>query len=458
MDAYALIDYLLKFCRFLGINRAVSYGVLSRAWGVFAGPVTMFVVAARFSMAEQGFYYTISSLLALQIFFELGLMTVIAQFASHEFVHLRWKIKGEIEGDPIALSRFIDLLYKAAKWFGVASLLLIIGLIPVGLVFFGQNQHGSQSFAWRLPWILAVVGTALNLLVTPFFAVLMGSGDVTTVNHRQMIGNVIGSFTSWLVISLNGGLYAVCAVNFGSALISWTYLVRYKPGLFRLVWRRMMTQRQDDGATLSWWGEVWPMQWKIALSWVSGYFMFQLFNPVLFQFHGPGVAGQMGMTLSAANALLGVCITWMNVRAPEFGKLVSRRDWLNLDRLFSHTMIQTVIVALTGAFVGWATVWFLQKNFAFGQRFLPATQTAFLFSAIVVQIVICGFATYLRAHKQEPLLLVSLAAAIIQGSLTWLLGKYFAGIGVTSGFFVSSLLFSMPAVYFVWVRSKKAWH
>jgi hypothetical protein len=442
----------------LGVDRAVSYGVFSRAWGVIAGPITMVIIAGGFSKEQQGFYYTISSLLALQIFFELGLMTVIAQFASHEFARLNWRGQGEIEGDPIALSRFIDLLCKSVKWFGVASLLLVIGLIPTGLVFFDQGHH--QDFAWRIPWILAVLGTAMNLFVTPFYAVIMGSGDVVTVNHRQMIGNIIGTCVSWLVMGLHGGLYAVFAVNAGNIIISWSYLIRYKPALLRLVWAGIIRspEREDGKGLVSWWGEVWPMQWKIALSWVSGYFVFQLFNPVLFHYHGSAVAGQMGMSLSAANALLGVCITWVNAKNPEFCRLVVKRDWEGLEKTFFRILLQSTTVVTIGAVVGWSAIALIQMTHPLGERFLPAGQMALLLASVVIQNIIYGFATYLRAHKQEPLLAVSIVAALLQGTATWFLGSRYSSLGATGGYIFVSLFFSLPATYFVWRRFNSAYH
>lgn len=452
-------DYSLKLLRELGIDRAVGYGVLTRIWTVLAGPLTMVLIATKFTKEQQGYFYTFASLLALQVFFELGLMTVIAQFASHEFINLSWCDKGCVEGDSRSLLRFISLLCKAVIWFGVASLFLVIFLIPAGLIFFQGNSSTTPDFSWRIPWMLAVVGTAMNLFVTPFFAVIMGSGDVTTVNHRQMLGSIVGSCISWLVIGLNFGLYAVFAVSAGNILVSWSYLVKYKPGLLKLVWHELLSFQMKKGINaISWWGEVWPMQWKIAFSWVAGYFIFQLFTPVLFHYHGAVIAGQMGMTLSASNALLAMCITWMNARSPEFGKFVALKKWDDLDRLFSRTMIHSVIVAIIGAFIGLSCIWYLQKNYTIGQRFLPVSQVAMLLVATVITVVIYGFATYLRAHKQEPLLMVSLFCALIQGCATWYLGKHYASSGITFGFMSISIIFSLPAVYIVWRAYKRKWH
>ena len=136
-----LPDVMLNTLRFFGVNKAVGYSVLTRIWGLIAGLITILVIAIKFSKEQQGFYYTIGSLLALQIFFELGLTFVIAIFASHEFAHLKWEKDGGISGDPIALRRIKDLLCKTTKWYGIATLLIIIILIPIGLIFFNQEQN-----------------------------------------------------------------------------------------------------------------------------------------------------------------------------------------------------------------------------------------------------------------------------------------------------------------------------
>jgi hypothetical protein len=200
------------------------------------------------------------------------------------------------------------------------------------------------------------------------------------------------------------------------------------------------------------------MQWKIAVSWVSGYFIFQLFNPVLFRYHGPVVAGQMGMTLSVSNALLAGCSVWMNARSPEFGKLVSKREWQQLDRIFHHVLWQSVGVVVTGAIAGWCIIAYLQKYYQLGQRFVPASCAALLFGAVVVQIVINGFAVYLRAHKQEPFIFMSIIIAVIQGSATWFFGMSYSIIGVTESFLIVNGLVAMPLAYLIWSHSKKVWH
>jgi len=451
--------FVKHILRCLGFDRAVSFGILARVWSLFSGPVTMVVIATDLTPAQQGFYFTYSSLLALQTFFDLGLMYVIAQFCSHEFVNLAWSRQGALEGEPVALRRFTDLLCKTTLWFGVAALLMMAVLIPAGLVFF--SQKGDVGFHWRLPWILAVVGTSLNLFVMPFFAIILGSGDVVTVNKRELVAALASSLLCWGVLGLHGGLYAAFAVNVGALCISWGYLLTRRPELVCLAWRGWFGEervlRKAPGG-LSWWREIWPMQWRLAISSGASYFIFQLFNPVLFQYHGSVVAGQMGMTLTAANALLAGSTTVFNARIPELGKRVAVRDWKGLDAIFFDGTWRALILALLGTIAGTAAIWALQAYTVIGRRFIPVSHAALLFFTVFFQIVIASLSAYLRAHKREPLMKMTVLASVLQGFVTWYCGKHFGSLGVTAGFFSVTALFIFPYCLVVWIRCRREWH
>ena len=439
------------------MNRAIGYGVLTRMWNVLAGPLTIFLIATRFSKVEQGYYYTFSSLLALQVFFELGLLTVLAQFAAHEFAFLSWGEKGEITGSESHRDRFVDLLGKGFKWYSVSAILMILALIPAGLFFFTQSPDSVGGFTWRLPWALAVIGIGCNLLLIPFYAVITGSGDVQSINHQEMIGGVTGAIIGWLVIAWGGGLYAIPAVTASTIVVGVVYLSRYKPRLVQTAFSAISgtfgTQRPLQ--TIKWWGEVWPMQWKIALSWVSGYFIFQLFTPVLFKFHGPVVAGQMGMTLAVVNTVQGVCLMWLNTRSPEFGKLIALKNWRELDRSFNKILKQAMVVCVILSAIAVLAVTGIQSFTAIGIRFLPVRQVIILLVAVCNNIVISGWAIYMRAHKQEPMLVLSIIGAILTGASTYFLGMKFSSMGMAIGYCFLTLLYGLPATYVLLQRFKK---
>src|ERR1700693_1347299 len=141
----------------LGIDRAIGFTVLARFWSSAAGLVTVALIARFLSPAEQGYYYTFGSLVALQIVFELGFSYVILQLASHERAELSISIDYEISGAPTAHARLASVIQKSVRWYSVAAMLMAAILLPVGYYFFYLHEHAGQTVSWKLPWFSAAL-------------------------------------------------------------------------------------------------------------------------------------------------------------------------------------------------------------------------------------------------------------------------------------------------------------
>src|ERR1700723_3194720 len=74
--------------RVLGLDRAVGFTVLARFWSSAACPGTVGLIAPFLSQAEQGYYYTFGSLVAMQMVFEVGFSLVVLWLASPERAQL----------------------------------------------------------------------------------------------------------------------------------------------------------------------------------------------------------------------------------------------------------------------------------------------------------------------------------------------------------------------------------
>jgi O-antigen/teichoic acid export membrane protein len=204
--------------------------------------------------------------------------------------------------------------------------------------------------------------------------------------------------------------------------------------------------------------EIFPYQWKIALSWISGYFIFQLFNPVLFATAGAVAAGQMGMTLAALNGILSLSFSWMSTKVPTYSSLIAQKKYWLLDNLFDKTLKQSVIINGSGLVILFLAIYFLKYfHFPLGTRFLPYIPLALMATPIFLNQFVSSWATYLRCHKKEPYLINSIVGAILCSLSTVLLGHYFGLIGVTAGY--CCIAVSMfPWSYYIFKSKKLEWH
>lgn len=177
----------------------------------------------------------------------------------------------------------------------------------------------------------------MNFLITPIIAIIEGLGKVKEIAKFRMVQQIIQPIILW------GGLYYglelyVLGIDAICRVLLITYLIRISPiySILTLIWKEKITD------TISYKNEILPYQWRIAVSWISGYFIFQLFNPVLFATEGPIVAGQMGMTMQALNALQALTLAWINTKSPQlagFIALKNTKNWIffsikHLSRLF----------------------------------------------------------------------------------------------------------------------------
>ena len=441
----------------IGIDKAIFFTSLARIIQAAGGVISILFVARYLTGEEQGFYYTFGSIVAIQIFFELGLNGIITQYVAHEVSFLRWDSKLVLVGEQKYLSRLSSLLHFCVKWYLAFAGALLVTLILVGFVFFGKYGN-HENISWRIPWILLAVGTALNLLLAPILSFIEGLGKVKEVAKIRLYQQTIGLLIVWSGLALGAKLYVSglnCLVAV-SLIASILYFGDFRKLLVN-IWCVALTDK------VNYRHEIFPYQWKIALSWVSGYFIFQLFNPVLFATEGAVVAGQMGMTLAALNGIQSLSLSWITTKVPLFSGLIAQKNYAQLDKIFNLTLKQSVsinglflLVMLLGIFII-RYFHIVIGGMDLGNRFLPYFPMVLMMIPLFVNQFVNSWAIYLRCHKQEPFLLNSIVAGILCCLSTVLLGKYFGVLGITGGYCFITCAMSFWGRW-IFVTKKKEWH
>jgi uncharacterized membrane protein (DUF485 family) len=258
--------------------------------------------------------------------------------------------------------------------------------------------------------------------------------------------------TVWIAIVLNAGLWVPTLSAVVSLGLSAIFLmVRYRHFFSAFL-------SSPQGPWIQWRRELWPMQWKVGLSWLSGYFSFSLFTPVLFHYHGAVVAGQMGMTWALVTAVSAVSSTWVYSKVPRLGMMVARREFGVLDRLIVRLTVAAVSVACVMSLGIWIGLILLHSwGHPLASRVLsPLPAGLFLLATVLMQVSIPQSA-YLRAHKKEPFLGLSLASGVLIAFTTWFLASQLTVTAVAAGYLcVVSVMVLVGTV--IWNRCKSDWH
>lgn len=343
------------------------------------------------------------------------------------------------------------MIQKSVRWYSVAALLMFATVLPLGLYFFSSHDR-THTVSWLAPWCLDALMAALNFQLDPLLSFLEGCGYVPEVARLRFMQSVTGSLLAWLALVLHHGLFAPSMMLFGMALTSLVWLAGKRKLLLGLL------RHQAGPNKISWGVEVWPFQWRIAVSWFCGYFIFWLFNPVLFAFRGPVEAGQMGMSLSLANAIQAIAVSWVSTKSAPFGTLIARKEYGRLDHAFFQAIRQAVGVAIAGALVAWLGVTYLNlHHIRFAQRLLDPLSIAMLMITMITNVAISAEAYYLRAHKQEVFLLNSVVGALTVTALTLIFGRLYGARGIVASCSVGSVPGLMWAT-FLFQKYRKLWH
>ena len=384
-------------------KKDLFYTAMNQLWKVVAGPLVLLFIPLYLSPIEQGYWYTFTSIAALGVFADLGFSTIILQFAAHEFAYLDFNENREFVGDQTHLWRLSSFFRFSLKWL-CRVIFVVFPLILLGGYLFLETKE--EAVYWQIPWVIYAVASAGVFFYSSLLYFFEGCNSVGLVqNIRLKIS--IGTSTAMLL-----GLY----FRFDLFALSLSLAVSMFVGFFLLVKTFMRPMRQllqlSAIQCYDWWPEFSALIWRYAISWSSGFFIFQLFTPLAFKFHGAVFAGQVGISMAMWTAGFNIAMTWITAVIPRLNILVAERDWIGLDSLFGKSIWRSLCTMLVGGCMFFVLYFIFSDKVMFFQRLLSLSGLVILFLCWIFQLLINGLAVYLRAHKKEPLMMISFVSAI----------------------------------------------
>jgi O-antigen/teichoic acid export membrane protein len=436
------------FVKYLGLDSTVLFTVLSRAIQASGGLFSIFLVLKFLSKDEQGYYYTFLSLLSIQIFFELGLSNIIVQYVAHEFATVSDEDLNI--SDPGKLSKLSSLLHFFTKWYFILGIVLSGGLIITGIIFF-RNFGLVKGIDWMAPWVILSISTGIMFITTFFLAFIEGLGRIKMVAKIRFIQQLFNVGSTCFLLITGAKLYTSGLSTLLVALVLIGFIAA-KPvrGLLYQIW---IVPPND---AFNYMEDIFPYQWRIAISWVGGFLIFQMFNPVLFAYSGAKAAGQMGATLAVLNGIISLSLSWVSTKVAFWSRLIALKNGEELNRSFKSTLFQSSAINLLAILVFYVAIKFVGPHFPdVANRFIPAFLLALFASTFFFNNIINCWATYLRCFKKEPFLIQASIVGILSGLSTYFLGKYYSLSGLIWGYFLITVLISLPLSYYIFKSYRK---
>lgn len=422
--------------RIAGLDAQVLPTLLFRVWQVIAGGMMVLLIPLWLGKVEQGYYYTFASLLALQIFFELGMNQVIIQMVSHDFAHVRFSSSTTLYGDARCLDRLTSLVSLLRRWYAIAAAFFFVIVSACGAWFF-TTKGDLPITMWGGAWLTLTLVTAVNLYLSAALTVLEGCGEVADVARMRLVQSICGNCLMWLALALGVGLWAMPLVPMFSAAYT-IYWLRINGSTIK----RLRRHSEINGRTIkiNWRADIFPFQWRIAVSWISGYFIFQLFTPLAFARLGAVEAGRLGISMAVFSALLTVAMSWVNAKIPAFAAHVSRGERKNLNSMFISVVIRSMIFTfVTTLLIIGLLLASSSLSGDFMHRFVSLPVMVCLALVTLSNCFIFAAAAYMRAHKEEPMMWVSVVSGVATLAA--------ANIGSQYGVFAMMALYAVVNIF-----------
>lgn len=444
----------MKLLNKMGVDIDIGVTLLYRVWTILAGAILLFIIPTYLSPDEQGYYFTISSLIALQVFFELGFNFVITQTISHEMAGLKVCNNLTLDGNFKSLYKVSSLIDAIPKWYMNISSIFFIVVFSLGLIFFWDGA--LDIYKWLPVWGLVTCFTAVCLFLSPYLSVMEGFGYVARVAKIRLIQSVVGYTLFIFALFFNSGLYALPLVSGIAALISTFWVIRTFSSLSYP--EAFYTYRCDHkfiSDKVSWWRDIRPLQSKLAISWFSGYLIFQLFNPFLFKNQGADVAGKVGLALTIYSTMLSISMSWVNAKIPTMSRLIAQKDFPTVNKIFRALVFRSSLVNLIVVMLfDFCVILLGAHEIPLVQRLPSLDIIAMLSFVTIINHLIFCMALYMRAFKEEPLVNCSLISGIITSSLVFI-GSLYSDSMTIFYYCIVTTFISFPWVLFTFIRYRQ---
>jgi len=139
--------------------------------------------------------------------------------------------------------------------------------------------------------------------------------------------------------------------------------------------------------------------------------------------------------------------------------MVAQKKYTEMDRLFWKLLVIVTSITILGAAAVWLLIFGLNYyGIPLARRLLPPLPTALFLIAMVINTATSPMSAYMRAHKKEPILLLSIFLAIIISFSVWILGKYYSALGIAIGLAAIIAIISLPGHAIIWQHFRVKWH
>jgi hypothetical protein len=427
-----------------GVDRVVLILLLTQAWTALAGLGTLLLVLKLLNPLQLGLYYAVTSVAALQLFFDLGLTQLLVRMVSQRSPGLALSPRGDVLGDPGRRSALRPLAKFIYTWYRRAAIWALPVLCLAGFFLLSGEVVFSKFIV--LAVVLAAAGVGGILWIMPSITLLEGLGDRQGAAWLRLLRVVVQSLALWAGLLL--GLQAVAS---GLALLFAALAVGFAVGCNYAHLKSSLLSAPSNVVLFDWKKEILPLQWRVALCWGSAFLTQQALAPLAIKTSGLAVGGQVGMSMSLYIILFQIVPAWVGSKTSVFGRWWAEGRLAEAQALFRRACFGGLSVAfLAHFFVGVALLLAQKMGLPYTDRFLDFVSMAWLMVAGMGNAIITALVMFIRSFHGEPFVWMF----IVYGLSTLLFGTVAASqagaTGLMIAFAATTWLIAVPWTWIIY--------
>lgn len=363
------------------------WALLTRALQGFGALLALVCVVRGYGVELQGLFFSFLSLAALIQLGDFGVGYASLQMAGH----LRAR------GDVAAAAQ----LRRQARRRGLAWLAGLGLLTGIAVALW---LPASTTQPWLAPWCALALAAAAMQWAQLELAWLEGARSVGLAWRLRFAQELLGA----------GGFVGSLLAGWGLWSLAVYFGIR---AAVPLLWWLMLGARDprpgEAPGDFSWDRQLWPFQWRIGLSALAGFLVFQALNPLLLFSQGAAATARFGIALAVMNMLLLLTTAWPLSQAAFFAALLSHGDGAGVSGRLTRVLRSSLALALLAALGALGVMACLLRWLpALGERLPDLLTLALLLTAGLAHHATACYAVVLRAERLEPLLRLSVIGGL----------------------------------------------
>ena len=415
-----------------------------RGFTVIGGFIVSLIIVSFLNIQDQGYYFVLVNLLALQTLFEASFFHSILMKTSKyrnfiDYQEGNWILKSDSEEFCIfAKNTLIAFLKFSALGFLVISLL--------GSFFFLKDFYESNTNLLFKVWFFMTFSGFSLLFVNSFLFLLEGLNHVTKANSYRLFYVIFFNTLLCLFLILDLKLYAY-PLALSISVLALIFLIYSLD-------KKIISKIFFTKIKYSWNLNLEPLQKKLFISSFTGFILFSIFTPLTFNLSSIEEAAVLGLTLSVLAGVISISCSYGWSKFPVLLSLYI--DSMREEFFFyiKRTILTTAIIFMIASSLSLLVIYYIPLfSSFFEQRVVPEAYFYILFCGALFNVFMNVFSYFVRSTGDEPLVgqsIITLCLAII--FLPFLIYKYGLTGSVTGYLLIN--LFSFVYVLVIFYKFK----